>query len=467
MKITFSNLGAIKKTTLDLRPLTVIIGPNNSNKTYIAYSVYGLLQALEQKAGQFIYDTKLELDTDTSISLKIDDKFFDLYLKDCERIIEEFTKKIDIFFANTNYKLFERVNFKIDLSKKKIKEAFHRWLKIAPSIKNHKYNFNDNILRIDYDLTSLERDKESNKEDALVTIVVGIRYSLFSLPFLLPAERNTLITIYKLLTNERFKILRENQRELINRLRDQGKDALVKLSNNSNYPKPIEDFLDFLNDIERAGNEFADEDIAYFAKVVEENIQSKNRILLKNANYGGKELKNQVKKNLEIDLYNSSSSIKQLASLLLFLRYKAEYDDLLIIDEPEMNLHPESQAKLLEVLAMLVNAGVKVLLTTHSPYFMSHLNNLISGDMENEEVRGKQAESLYLQDARAFLKPEDVSAYEMRKDKTGKHQELFDLHDEDYGIRWDTLSDVSADIQQKYFEIYEKTKETSSDGEEE
>lgn len=39
MKITFSNLGAIKKTTLDLRPLTVIIGPNNSNKTYIAYSI--------------------------------------------------------------------------------------------------------------------------------------------------------------------------------------------------------------------------------------------------------------------------------------------------------------------------------------------------------------------------------------------------------------------------------------------
>jgi len=34
MKITFSNLGSIKKTTLDLRPLTVIIGPNNSNKTY-------------------------------------------------------------------------------------------------------------------------------------------------------------------------------------------------------------------------------------------------------------------------------------------------------------------------------------------------------------------------------------------------------------------------------------------------
>jgi predicted ATPase len=42
MKIKFWNLGSIKEAELDLRPLTVIIGPNNSNKTYIAYSIYGL-----------------------------------------------------------------------------------------------------------------------------------------------------------------------------------------------------------------------------------------------------------------------------------------------------------------------------------------------------------------------------------------------------------------------------------------
>ncbi|MFM6372383.1 MAG: AAA family ATPase, partial [Dolichospermum sp.] len=45
MKIKFSNLGSIQETELDLRSLTVIIGPNNSNKTYIAYSIYGLWQS--------------------------------------------------------------------------------------------------------------------------------------------------------------------------------------------------------------------------------------------------------------------------------------------------------------------------------------------------------------------------------------------------------------------------------------
>ena len=42
MKIKLLNLGSIKEAEVDLRPLTVIIGPNNSNKTYIAYSIYGL-----------------------------------------------------------------------------------------------------------------------------------------------------------------------------------------------------------------------------------------------------------------------------------------------------------------------------------------------------------------------------------------------------------------------------------------
>ncbi|MDJ0549306.1 MAG: AAA family ATPase, partial [Microcystis sp. M49637_WE12] len=123
--------------------------------------------------------------------------------------------------------------------------------------------------------------------------------------------------------------------------------------------------------------------------------------------------------------------------------------DFLVIDEPEMNLHPESQVKLLESLAILVNLGVRILLTTHSPYLMAHLNNIVNGNHQNPELLAEQAKLLYLQDSRAFLKMEQVSAYEIKNNK------LLSLHDPEYGIRWDTLSDVSVDIQQKFFAIYE------------
>ena len=37
-----------------------------------------------------------------------------------------------------------------------------------------------------------------------------------------------------------------------------------------------------------------------------------------------------------------------------------------------------------------------------------------------------------------------------------RDNELRSLKDDDYGIRWDTLSDDSVDLQQRYFEIDEK-----------
>ena len=150
---------------------------------------------------------------------------------------------------------------------------------------------------------------------------------------------------------------------------------------------------------------------------------------------------------------NVSFPAKQLTSLFLYLRYSANKNDFLVIDEPETNLHPESQAKLLEALCILVNLGVRVLLTTYSPYIMAHLNNLVNGNHQNPEILKRQSSSLYLQDERAFLPIDKVGAYEMKGNK------LVSLKDPDYGIRWDTLSDVSVDIQQKFFQIYQTRQE--------
>jgi predicted ATPase len=440
MKITFSNLGAIKKTTLDLRPLTVIIGPNNSNKTYIAYSIYGLLQNIKDKFGFFITDIKLEKKSKNYISFKIDDNFFDKYIADFEETIDDFANNLNNFFQDSSQKIFSSTSFKINLSKRDIKNAFDKALRTDFE---YKFNVENEVLTIHFDNTSaLKGEKfEAKKFDVLAELVISTRWKLFPDSFVLPAERNALIITYRKLVNRRYKDLKNKQ-----------------VSNEIKYPQPIEDFLDFLIDIGVEYDLTGVEKFNSIALKIEKEIQKKNKTNF-DANSG--EIKINVKKGLDIDLHNASSSIKQLAPLILYLRYNALPDDLLIIDEPEMNLHPESQAKLLEVLGMLVNAGVKVLLTTHSPYFMSHLNNLIAGDMTDEKTREKQAKSLYLKDARAFLKPEDVSAYEMRQNKAG-NQTLHDLHDKDYGIRWDTLSDVSADIQQKFFEIYEQKEESSS-----
>lgn len=474
MKITFSNLGAIKKTTLDLRPLTVIIGPNNSNKTYIAYSIYGLWQNVLQSPAYSIFDSKHIHRTEESFFIKINNEFIDLFVKYFKEKLDNFREGLGIFFQDSSKKLFKETRYNIEITRIEIKRAIQKFSesKIISSRNNFDYRFENNILYGDL-LQNLEKNKQlgSFEMEFIFSLIWGVTGTIFSKPYPFPAERNAFILTYSVLESRRYRILRDAQRTIPKTLRDLDSE-LVNIDDNflglnySSFPQPIEDFLDFLTDVEFDTNDedslnLKRKEFSNIANKIEESIQGNNKTNLKSKKHGGREIKINVKKGLDIDLYNASSSIKQLAPLLLYLRYRAQENDLLIIDEPEMNLHPESQAKLLEVLGMLVNAGVNVLLTTHSPYFMSHLNNLISGDMTDDETRETQAKSLYLEDARAFLKPEDVSAYEMRQNKAG-NQTLHDLHDKDYGIRWDTLSDVSADIQQKFFEIYEKGEQSSN-----
>lgn len=479
MKITFSNLGSIKKTTLDLRPLTVIIGPNNSNKTYIAYSIYGLWKKYSEIKDELDYPFGLEITEEASNRLRIplNDDFYNKFIKFFIHYTSEFKLQLDTYFQDSTHKLFKRTKIDIEISKVQISEAVKEFVKndLVTEIWGFNCQLTNNSLIIEMEESKIVSKMENSEdydfqEDVLESIAFLIKYHLFQEPILLPAERNAFIITYKMLANRRYKHLRQTQREIFGSRSHERQLELLREQGDIRYPQPIEDFLDFLTDVEldKQISEKVEKRKTFneFANAIEESIQRKNKTNFTSTKLGGREIKINVKKGLDIDLYNASSSIKQLVPLIMYLRYAVNYHSLLIIDEPEMNLHPEAQAKLLEVLAMIVNEGVNVLLTTHSPYFMSHLNNLVSGKTDDESVLKEQAKSLYLGDERAFLKIDDVSAYEMRLDKTGKHQELHNLYDPDYGIRWDTLSDVSADIQQKFFEIYEKG-DTPTNGEKE
>ncbi|MCP4344435.1 MAG: ATP-binding protein [Desulfobacterales bacterium] len=451
MLIKFSNLGAIKETELDLRPLTIIIGPNNSNKTYIAYSVYALWEWMR---GYSLFDMTFEQREENCWSLPIDD-FIDSFHKNYT------TKKskldLENFFQDSSHELFSKTIIDFKLLYEDIREASKKIGSGYYVLTQQGGSFD---FKIDKEALLIRADKPTISSIDIIHDCLSflVRYLLFPTPLPLPAERNALVLTYKLLSDRRYKLLKDSHRQL------SGDNNLEIgfLKKSIGYPKPMEDFLDFLTDVEMAKDFDPNQknDFQKLADDIEQHIQNKNKIYLENMKLSSKEIKVKVKRGLNIDLHNASSSIRQLAPLLLYLRYRAKENDLLIIDEPELNLHPESQAKLLEAFGIMVNLGIKVLITTHSPYLLAHLNNLVSGDMKDPEMLRNQATSLYLKDSRAFVSMDQVSAYEMKKNK------LHSLKDEEYGIRWDTLSDVSSDIQQKYFEIHEK-KEASSNGEKE
>ncbi|MDO5422734.1 MAG: AAA family ATPase [Eubacteriales bacterium] len=62
---------------------------------------------------------------------------------------------------------------------------------------------------------------------------------------------------------------------------------------------------------------------------------------------------------------------------LLFYYLLQSQKTLFIIEEPESHLFPESQKYITELIALAANCGHSILLTTHSPYVLGTLNNLL------------------------------------------------------------------------------------------
>ncbi len=103
--------------------------------------------------------------------------------------------------------------------------------------------------------------------------------------------------------------------------------------------------------------------------------------------------------------------VSELAPLILFLKYLVRPGDLLILEEPESHLHPAAQRQLARGIVRLVNAGVKVLITTHSDLFVSQVNNLMRISFASS--RWIRENGFEPQDC---LKHDDVAAYLFRWD---------------------------------------------------
>ena len=78
-----------------------------------------------------------------------------------------------------------------------------------------------------------------------------------------------------------------------------------------------------------------------------------------------------------LPLMNASSMVSELAPVVLYLRYMVGPGSVLIIEEPESHLHPAMQVEFTRQLAALVQAGVRVIVTTHSEWVLEELANIV------------------------------------------------------------------------------------------
>lgn len=133
---------------------------------------------------------------------------------------------------------------------------------------------------------------------------------------------------------------------------------------------------DETNDVKQNGNKFASR--------IEERILN-GKILVKHNIVGFPYIYFQPndERNKIIPLNLSSSTVSQLASVVLYLRYFASKNHLIILEEPEIHLHPEKQVKFVHEIVLMVQAGYKILVTTHSEWFTETLSNIVAFNGRN------------------------------------------------------------------------------------
>ena len=108
---------------------------------------------------------------------------------------------------------------------------------------------------------------------------------------------------------------------------------------------------------------------------------------------------------IDLPLMRASSMVSELAPVVLYLRHLVRPGDVLIIEEPESHLHPAMQAAFARELARLVGAGIRVVMTTHSEWFLEQIGNLVRLSTLSEKKRSG------IEGADVALRPDDVGAW--------------------------------------------------------
>ena len=242
---------------------------------------------------------------------------------------------------------------------------------------------------------------------------------------MLTVERNSIYTFKTELSLSR--------NELIDQIQQSKKSEIDVLSiiNSSSrrYPQAVRNSLRIANDLENISKK--ESEFSGIAAMIEKNLLLGEVSMTKN---GDVEFCGQgMAKSRKLPFHLSSSIVKTMASLVIFLRHLACKGDTLIVDEPEMNFHPDVQIMLARIFALLTAKGLRVIISTHSDYIIREINNLLMAGSLNRSGLDLPKDLGYSQEM--LLDYNDLSVlYFERRRKTSVSVRNLDVDNEGFAM---------------------------------
>lgn len=219
------------------------------------------------------------------------------------------------------------------------------------------------------------------------------------------------------------------------------------------YPLPVKHNIDFIRDLPNIINKQSDFSIEHPEILVAFNEVTGGDYTVNSV--GGISYAPHNQPELKLTLAESSSTVRSLVDIGFYLKHLAKKGDLLMVDEPELNLHPENQRKIARLFAMLVNAGIRVFITTHSDYIIKEFNTLLLLNKDDERISELAKREGY--QTNELLRPEQLNIYMTTPDTTVVDRKVYILTpakiNAESGIELKTFNETIEDMNRVQDEI--------------
>ena len=158
-----------------------------------------------------------------------------------------------------------------------------------------------------------------------------------------------------------------------------------------------------------------------------------------------------IKKEKESTFYalsTGASGYQSAIPIVLGIDYYTNVSNrknrIFIVEEPELNLFPKAQKKLMEFFVENINNnGHSFLLPTHSPYFLSAINDLL---MAYKKGQKNKSEVEKIVNKESWLNPNDLSVYQL------KDGFAYDIFDKELNLIGENIIDEVSDEMNEEFE---------------
>lgn len=377
MELKIENIGVVKEAIININGLTVICGENDTGKSTIGKTLFALVKGIIGYEEEYQEELSYEIFTrfrqiarliENNVDLN---KLDDMALEEIQRYLFNpgfLTRRVQIGKLPNNYfdallriledlylnnsipeHIYVRFHVYIeDIQKNFLQQSKYSSSKQKIALEKAFFSEFQSLVNPNSSVTLSENDHNLNIEFTLKNKIKGNLAELEGFHFgeITYIETPAVIQFFKLIMSAGVKLTENHRAKETVPLHT--KDLTRKLFNSDSISTEAELHVIHKMIFEAIRGEFAYDN-------------SKRDFFL-------------LRDQTLIPSMDIASGIKSLGMIDILIKNNIlNSNDILILDEPEVNLHPEWQNKYAEIICLLVSFGIKVFVVTHSPYMVSAL----------------------------------------------------------------------------------------------